>query len=334
MTRRIIFRTAASESVGFGHLRRCLTLAEALRARRSECFFAIHGGAAGVDEARRAGFDAVPVAVDDQGSGVAAGDPDAIVADSYDFDVAHYRGFRKLTRTLVVLDDGGDRALPADVVINPAADAVRAYDSSSISVRLLGPKYALLRSSFEAEPCREVRQEVRRILVTLGGGDAFGLSAQIADAVSCFSPRLRVDVVLGPFAREDAALEQLAERRAVHLHRNPRDMRALMVAADIAISGGGQTTYELAATGTPTVALCLAENQRANLQSLAALGILQVVEARTADRLRTELIAALAGVISDPERRLKMSGNGRAVVDGKGATRVADAIVERTGGDS
>ena len=52
------------------------------------------------------------------------------------------------------------------------------------------------------------------------------------------------------------------------VHSAPEDMRAIMATADLAVTAGGQTTYELAASGVPAVALCIAENQRPNLAAL------------------------------------------------------------------
>jgi len=46
--------------------------------------------------------------------------------------------------------------------------------------------------------------------------------------------------------------------------RGPQDVAPLMLAADMAVCGGGQTTSELAATGTPAIAIRLAENQTLN----------------------------------------------------------------------
>ena len=52
-------------------------------------------------------------------------------------------------------------------------------------------------------------------------------------------------------------------------------MLNLMLKSDICISGGGQTTYELARVGVPTIGICLAENQKNNLMGWKSLGFIE-----------------------------------------------------------
>ena len=47
-----------------------------------------------------------------------------------------------------------------------------------------------------------------------------------------------------------------------------------MLEADIAVSAGGQTLFELARVGTPTAAVCVADNQINNLRGFTKLGFL------------------------------------------------------------
>src|SRR5690348_9666823 len=51
-----LIRTLCSATIGFGHLRRCLTLAEELRGLGAAVRFALRGDAAAADHARRGGF--------------------------------------------------------------------------------------------------------------------------------------------------------------------------------------------------------------------------------------------------------------------------------------
>jgi spore coat polysaccharide biosynthesis predicted glycosyltransferase SpsG len=117
----------------------------------------------------------------------------------------------------------------------------------------------------------------------------------------------------------------------VVIHRDPPDVRGLMLGADVALCAGGQTTYELAATGTPAIAVQVAANQAGNLRGLEAAGALvwagSVEDADLGDRV----MAALAALAGDGARRAAMSRAGRALVDGKGIERVAEALLARAG---
>jgi UDP-N-acetylglucosamine:LPS N-acetylglucosamine transferase len=108
----------------------------------------------------------------------------------------------------------------------------------------------------------------------------------------------------------------------------PPDVAAVLAGADAAVTAGGSTVFQLAALGTPALAVAQYGHQRANIDRAVAAGAavdLGQREALSADRLA----AAIAGLDADPGRRRAMSEAGRRLVDGEGARRVADLIVGR-----
>jgi UDP-2,4-diacetamido-2,4,6-trideoxy-beta-L-altropyranose hydrolase len=96
----------------------------------------------------------------------------------------------------------------------------------------------------------------------------------------------------------------------------------------VAITSGGQTTYELAATGLPACAVRVALNQTGNLEGLRARdAILWVGDVGDAD-LPTRVDRGLRALVTDARLRQSLSRAGQMTVDGRGASRVADAILE------
>ena len=96
---------------------------------------------------------------------------------------------------------------------------------------------------------------------------------------------------------------------------------------DIAITGGGQTLFELAATGTPSMAIRLVDNQTSNLNNLTDLGIVQWIGDAADHDLDSKLSENLALLANDKHLREKMSHQGQAYIDGQGAKRVALEIM-------
>jgi UDP-2,4-diacetamido-2,4,6-trideoxy-beta-L-altropyranose hydrolase len=124
------------------------------------------------------------------------------------------------------------------------------------------------------------------------------------------------------------ALEQLgASDPGITVVTSAPTLYPLMMEADVAITTGGQTTYELAATGTPACAVVLADNQYPNLTTLSSLGTLDWVGSAADPDLESRLERQLVALASDSERRHAMSRAGRRLVDGKGAGRVAREIL-------
>lgn len=335
----VVFRTCGGATVGLGHVRRCMTLAQALAAEGAEVHFVVDAEPTVEAILRQHGFDVMCVGSDDEpelcetARAACAWGAQALVCDSYAIRGEYLAGLP--VPVVAVIDDLADRPLPVGLVINPAAGACAlAYETEAGTKLLLGPDYALLRAEFAQEPTREIRPTVQRVLITVGGADPFDLTPRLIACTQQALGRLRVDVVVGPFwsAESQGGLSRAAAADgAVTLHHDPAGMRELMLAVDLAIAGGGQTVYELAATGTPAVALQLAPNQRGNLRGLAEGGALVWAgDARDPD-LTTLVGDALTAVANDRERRQAMSRCGRRLVDGQGARRVARALLEACG---
>ena len=97
----------------------------------------------------------------------------------------------------------------------------------------------------------------------------------------------------------------------------------------MAVSGGGQTLYELAAAGVPTVAIEVAENQRFQMEAFEAEGFLRSVEAGQPAECGLVTANMVDCLRQDQEMRSRMSQAGRRLVDGRGSLRVAEAILGR-----
>ncbi len=311
---------ANGTNVGLGHLRRCVSLATALRDIGIQSVFERVGDPFARELLARHGF-----AFND-GSG------DVIVADSYDLDDDQLRSMQQ-QRPVVVLDDLAERSLDVAVVVNGAAGAERLpYVRGPHTTYLLGPQYALLRREFAQPPRRSQRPRVERLLLTTGGGDARQLTERLLAAMRSRFSGIAFDVVLGPYAQRSAAVDALASGTdRVTIHQDPSDMFQLMMSADIGVSGGGQTTYEFAAVGTPAVAICLVPNQEWTLTNLAASGAVVDATARGGSDEVASVVQAVETLVSDYELRTRIGNRGQHLVDGLGCMRVAKTIAGLVG---
>jgi UDP-2,4-diacetamido-2,4,6-trideoxy-beta-L-altropyranose hydrolase len=324
-------RTQAGKGIGLGHVRRCLALAHALSGLGAQVRFVVDEDDRTVELIRAQGFPTVSVESGDALAQTCAKFREwqvrVIIADSYELDRRDLETLREVAGFLVVIDDLADREIPADIVTNSAIHAsTLPYAGRPGTLYLLGPAFALLSREFMDAPGRQTRGQVEQVLITTGGSDPYGLSDKLAEwALECFGTA-SISVVGGPFSPS-----AIRERSRLEIHHAPRDMHTLMLKADLAVTGGGQTTYELAATGTPAAAICIAENQRVNLRGLAEAGTLEIIGDASDDDLEFKVKAALAALAREPERRQTMGERGQRLVDGRGAERVAHEIVRRCG---
>ena len=99
-----------------------------------------------------------------------------------------------------------------------------------------------------------------------------------------------------------------------------------MLASDLAIAGGGTTLYELAATGTPTFAFCLADNQGRNIKGMSGTGTL--INMGWGNKFDKEAFRKEVSKLADRQiLRKRMSRKGQELVDGKGNLRVSKVIM-------
>ncbi len=94
-----------------------------------------------------------------------------------------------------------------------------------------------------------------------------------------------------------------------------------MTGADIAISAGGSTCWELAFLGLPALFIVTADNQRGIAQGLGEAGA-AVNLGWAGDLEPARLSQALTTLLYDRTQREEMSLRARQMVDGLGANRV------------
>ena len=362
---KVVIRVDASLMIGSGHVMRCLVLADALAARGACVRFVCrehpgHLGALVVARGHAVSLLATiadaPVAAHpahahwlgaNQESAAAAtlaivaqsGGADLLVVAHYALDATFERALRPAVGRIAVIDDLADRPHDCDVLLdqNHGRDHA-AYDglvpkSATICV---GPTWALLRPEFSAHRTNSLRRRgegtFRTILVSMGGGDAMGLTSRALDALShCrLEPSASIRVVLGPLAANRRVIANRAEQMPVPttVLFGISGMAEEMAAADLAIGAGGTTSWERCCLGLPAVVSPVADNQREIIRELVDIGAVRSVPPD--DRYELALKSELEWLLGDPWRLTDMSRCAAALCDGEGAIRFVD-LIQREG---
>lgn len=336
MSRRAVFRADASVAIGGGHVRRCLVLAEALRAARWQCVFACRPDTRrAVPALAGAGHRVVEIAGPDTESParIAAeiGKCDLLVVDHYGLDAAFERACRDWADRILVLDDCADRDHDADLLLDPTLGRLEADYGKRVPDAcrlLLGPAYALLRSGFaELRPgvlaARRFDGPVGRILVTLGTADPDNVTAVVLEGLAKAGTGAAVDVVLGGAAPHLRKIKALASSLPIEVdvHTEVEDMAAMMASADFAIGAAGSTVWERCCLGLPGLVTVIADNQRLIAASLDAAGGAHNLGPH-GELTAAKVVAAFRDLDGDPAARAAMSARAATICDGLGAGRV------------
>jgi UDP-2,4-diacetamido-2,4,6-trideoxy-beta-L-altropyranose hydrolase len=356
---KIAIRADASLTIGSGHLMRCLCLADFLRAGGGSVRFVSRALPPHLSElVTRHGHELdglpsletraqpseaswpEPIQQQDLDQTIAAlrngGSCDWLVVDHYAIDQSWEQKARLLTRRLLVIDDLA-RPHDCDVLLdaNLHLDGDTPY-SGRLPEKcqlLLGPTYALLRPEFAHARARARPRDgtVQRLLVFMGGMDGANATGMVLRALAHLDETERpprVDVVIGPAQpNRDAIDAWCAAWPGAQCHVSTPDMAGLCCASDLAIGAGGSATWERCAVGLPTLALCLADNQKKILHNGARAGLLYAPDEHPMDSVT--LSHHLRALTANSGLRNHISRNGLAAVDAQGAQRVAAVLLQQ-----
>ena len=352
---RVAIRVDASVAIGTGHLKRCLSLAQALSEAGGEVRFVcrrLDAVAAQVLAAvsetvcwlpapsdamkpepgapPHAAWAGVPQMQDahDTAEALNGWSPHWVVVDHYAFDAHWHNAVRDpLGCRLLVIDDIADRALDADALLdhNWVADhrAKYAHRLHREPLWLCGPQFAMLAPTYRMAPRYGFHETVRSIGIFMGGTDPGSVSA-------CALAACRAAGFSGPLeVVSTSANPHLDELRRI-CHADPAatltvdepDLARFFAGHDLQIGAGGGATWERCCIGVPSVIVAFASNQKGIVDAMGSLG---VAVGSSPDALNLE--HCVRGLIEQPELRRDMAVSTRELVDGFGALRVALALL-------
>lgn len=167
-----------------------------------------------------------------------------------------------------------------------------------------GKDYVMLREEFSKEYKKEINKNIKKVLITLGGSKQHHKLAKSIEKI------LRKKYIVKLVEYND--------------NLSVEEMIGYMLWADIVISGCGVTLSELACIGVPTIGIMLAENQRRiGLRYFYGENfLLDVIEKKHAKHNKWNLEKYSF------KKRKEVSKIGKKIIDGKGASKVVDKILE------
>ncbi|GGA11881.1 UDP-2,4-diacetamido-2,4,6-trideoxy-beta-L-altropyranose hydrolase [Blastomonas marina] len=353
---KIAIRVDASAKIGTGHVRRSLSLAQALRDLGAEIRFVTRD--LGVDSAAlidgqgfadiaqlpfpNAPFEPDPAIPHSAWAEVpleqevgetvdALHDyaPDWVVLDSYAFDARWHEGVAEaLGCKIAQIDDVPDRKTAPDLLIDHtyAPDHRIKYADWLVGrTRILGgPRFGLLGPAFAEAERYDFNETVRSVGIFMGGVDAGHHAAAVLDALDEAGFDGAVEVVATSANPNLAALrERIAARPGTTLSLDLPDLAAFFARHDLQVGAGGGATWERCCIGVPTLLVVVAPNQNTVAPALAEKGAVAFASEPT----RACIAAELAALLPDSARRRALAETSRKLVDGLGATRVALAML-------
>lgn len=332
---------------------RCLTLADVLAATGARCRFitrAHDGHLGGLIERRGFAADVLPLRqalpfsepgyagwlgadwqtdAADTIAAMSGGIADWLVVDHYAIDRRWEATVRPHCGRILVIDDLADREHDCDLLLdqNVMAEAESRYDRlvPPFCGRMIGPRYALLHPAYaDLHASMAVRRgPIRCVMLFLGGSDLPNMTGKaLAAIVPMLNGTFHLDVVITATSPHAAEIRRLVDGLTnVTLHQSLPTLAPLIASADLAIGAGGATSLERCCLGVPSIIVTLAANQRPGAAELHRRGLVEWLGDES--EVSVAALAAAVGAALNKGCDEAMSGRCLALLDGRGAERVA-----------
>ncbi len=320
---RVFILTEGGKKTGFGHITRCSAIYDAFKEKKIRPFFLIKADSniSGILEGRN--YKIFDWLKEQNRLFTIIRDADVVVIDSYLAKYELYKKVSEIIRTPVYIDDNKRLKYPRGVVVNGSIFANRlGYPKTEGITYLLGTNYMPLRGEFWHVQAKKIAKNVKSVVVTFGGGDSRNMTPKILKLIIDNYPKLTKLVIIGKGFKNIKGIEKVKDDNTHIIYKpDANTMKNTMLASDLAISAGGQTLYELARVGLPTIAVAIIENQLNNINGWREVGFIEYAGWWKDGNLSDKLLKSMDRLMFK-KTLADRNKIGRKLVDGKGGLRI------------
>lgn len=340
----VFIRTDMNEVIATGHLMRCLSIADAaakhgkkvyfisadenpkeLVCERGHRFLCLNTRWDCMDKE----IEKLTRLIEEYGIG-------KLLIDSYRVTKSYLAAISKKTEVFY-LDDLDSFEYPVQNVVCYANYYDKlSYLSYKAPVNLyLGTKYMPLREIYSNQKEKEIREEISTVLLLSGGSDPLNMLDRLLPVLlKKLSPKKigKIIVICGKLYKDFDLLCKKYERGSSEIEvcflQNVPNPETYMEEADLAVSAGGTTLYELSAMGVPTITYSFADNQLRNVQQFMEDKLMDYAGDGRKPGVEEEISRYFDLLDRNIELRKTRSKRMQQLIDGKGADRIAELLSE------
>ena len=334
-------RMDANDKIAMGHLMRCMSIAIQLKRKHQDIVFIVSEDYAGniinekgfryiclnnqYDEKEQETEHLIEIINHEK--------IDKLLLDSYEVTYEYMKRLREICG-VIYIDDLNRFRYPADLIIN----YIYGVDESLYKPKgyteeqfLLGSDYVPLRPEFSQNRI-EIKKEISAVFISTGGTDEFNLIINILQKLGKSQLKNTVKhVVTGRFYKNKEELACICcQDNTICNHHDVQDICGIMRKCDLAISAGGTTLSELCACGVPIICFSIADNQLPGIKAYEENGMLLYAGDVRNDQeaIVDQAVAMSVQLKNDFIMRKKLGEKAKSVIDGKGAWRIAEFIID------
>jgi UDP-2,4-diacetamido-2,4,6-trideoxy-beta-L-altropyranose hydrolase len=343
------FRVDSSRSIGFGHVMRCLVLAEKLRLADANVFFVCKSYEHSlIPKIKNSKFTVITLnniplkfkekllsnelQIEDARMTIDAIKEfqiDWLIVDNYLLGVEWEIKMREVAKKIMVIDDLAESKHYCDLLLNQNSNELELNYKESLNkefIGLFGPGYSLLRDEFlmlrpkKLEPIAEIKS----ILIFLSGGDDYGETLKAMRGVWKYKKNVEADVVIGSSNLYASEIKDLCQQYHWNLLVQIDNLAERMANADFVVGSCGVNAWERCALGKPSISVVLASNQKYVSKTLKKYDASEVI-GWFEDASHEEYCNIMKKMTK--ERAFEIANNAYNLVDANGANRVSDILL-------
>ena len=348
----IFIRTDANGTIGMGHLMRCMTIGRALSGTDRVVFLLSDGASESAVrssefEYRVLGTHYDCISAESELSKVRAvisesiyedGRIPIVLVDSYHVAADYFSGLRQ-SAIVAHIDDFPKEKLDIDILINYDVPDIRneiasLYDGSDTKL-LAGTEYVPLREQFcgirERTRFHEAGDGQCSVLVSGGGGAVSFLPRLLEYGLERMDRNMKFITVVSGYADVYDELKKLESMHGENLTvlKDVENMAQVMEQCSIAVTAAGTVPYECCAAALPAILYSISDDQLADAACFAESGaMLYAGDIRDNEPdVIEKIFDMLADVASSEDKQREMSRRSKELIDGRGASRIARALL-------
>lgn len=316
--------TEGGKDYGYGHITRCSSIYHAFEHYNIFPRFIVNG-----DNFIKPILSEIDVEIVDWTSDISLiSQADIVVIDSYLADLDFYNKLSHEIPLVVYIDDNNRLNYPKGIIVNGTLDVSNMnYFQRENMKYLVGNDFIPLRKDFWDSSKLKINESIGNILISLGGNDLRNLTPKILKLLHDNYPNITKKVIIADSFNNIQEIEAL-EKNDVELIYSPNsnEIVEVMQSVDLAISASGQTLYELACIGVPTIAIGIIDNQKNNIQNWINHGFIEYAGCWNDENLLNNILNKI-DVLKDKETRYDKQLLGIRAVDGKGSLNLVKNIL-------
>lgn len=333
----LYIRTDINEIIATGHVMRCLSIADAAKEIGEDVTF-IFADEQGKNYIENRGYQTIILHTqwNDMQSELSQlkdiieqEQITSLLVDSYQVTERYLKTLSSYVK-VIYIDDWGQDVYPVDALICYMShwEKLEHKTRYSNTKLLLGLEYVPIRTAFQNAERKEIRDKVESVLLLSGGSDPYNVLSELLSFIRTI-PFNEIVVICGKYnTNADALMEEYKDDANVWILKSVNNIEDYMKKADLAISAGGTTLYELCACGTPAISYAFADNQIENVKGFAQNDIIEYAGDVRYDDVFGTLNEIVKSYCENIEVRKQHSQRMQAMVDGKGARRIVAEWME------